>query len=72
MDEEPIVLAVECVLVSSYGDVGTVLLALFMVGSRVDVFFGYSYFYVRWFSTCFGWQANIVEDYVLLSASSFV
>ena len=33
-----------------------------------DDFNGYDYFYVRLYWTGFGFQANIVEEYVLLSA----
>ena len=33
-----------------------------------DDFNGYGYFYVRVYCTCLGFQANIVEEYVLLSA----
>ena len=33
-----------------------------------DVFNGYGYFFVRLFCTGLGSQANIVEEYVLLSA----
>ena len=32
-----------------------------------DDFNGYGYFFVRLFSTGLGFQANIVEEYVLLS-----
>ena len=35
---------------------------------RPDVFNGYGYFYVRLYCTCLGFQANTVEEYVLLSA----
>ena len=34
---------------------------------RPDDFNGYGYFYVRLYCTCLGFQANIVEEYVLLS-----
>ena len=33
-----------------------------------DDFNGYGYFLVRVYCTCLGFQANIVEEYVLLSA----
>ena len=33
-----------------------------------DDFNGYVYFFVRLYCTCLGFQANIVEEYVLLSA----
>ena len=36
---------------------------------RPDEFNGYGYFYVRLYWTGFGFQGNIVEEYVLLSAS---
>ena len=36
------------------------------IRSQPDVFNGYSYFYVRLYCTCLGFQANIVEEYVLL------
>ena len=39
-----------------------------MVRDRPDVFNGYGYFYVRLYCTGLGFQANIVEEYVLLSA----
>merc|ERR1712166_551642 len=54
-----------------------ILLILFMVIHAVgnlhvflgpDDFNGYGYFYVRLYPTGFGFQANIVEEYVLLSA----
>ena len=35
---------------------------------RPDVFNGYGYFYVRLYCTCLEFQANTVEEYVLLSA----
>ena len=33
-----------------------------------DDFNGYDYFFVRLYCTCLGFEANIVEEYVLLSA----
>ena len=33
-----------------------------------DDYNGYDYFYVRLYCACLGFQANIIEDYVLLSA----
>ena len=39
---------------------------------RPDVFNGYGYFYVRLYCTCLGFQANIVEEYVPLSASQHI
>ena len=38
------------------------------VSKGPDDFNGYDYFYVRLYCTCLGFQANIVEEYVLLSA----
>ena len=39
---------------------------------RPDVFNGYGYFYVRLYCTCLGFKANIVEEYVPLSASQHI
>ena len=42
------------------------------VVANLHVFNGYGYFYVRLYCTCLGFQANIVEQYVLLSVSQHI
>ena len=41
---------------------------LHFLRDQPDVFNGYGYFFVRLYCTRLGFQANIVEEYVLLSA----